>query len=176
MAVLATYTMDNFSSSEPKGLSSSVETLNRALKSISCTKTGEQIYEMSIKYWKIHPQLEMTLSVNVIHWLLIQTLNSKAAVSYFSILILDYIIIVWGNEWLFQVKHMKILLGLKETIKSLDPITVETSGLLKLFLLCVSNSSFINVQEGRKLVSILFRFGPNVIQVNLQILAIKSEA
>jgi len=94
MAVLATYTMDNFSSSEPKGLSSSVETLNRALKSISCTKTGEQIYEMSIKYWKIHPQLEMTLSVNVIHWLLIQTLNSKAAVSYFSILILDYIIIV----------------------------------------------------------------------------------
>jgi len=71
---------------------------------------------------------------------------------------------------------MKILLGLKETIKSLDPITVETSGLLKLFLLCVSNSSFINVQEGRKLVSILFRFGPNVIQVNLQILAIKSEA
>ena len=83
MAVLALYTMDNFSSSEPKGFGPSIETLNKALKLVSCTKAGEQICEISTKYWKIHPQLENSLSINVIHWLLVQTLHSKATVGFF---------------------------------------------------------------------------------------------
>ena len=63
---------------------------------------------------------------------------------------------------------MKNILALKEAIEGLDPITLEASGLLKLFLSCVSNSNFINAQDGRKLIAILFKFGPNIIQVNLQ--------
>ena len=73
--------MDNFSSSEPKGLGPAVEMLNKALKLISCPKAGEQICEMSATYWKIHVQLESSLSVNVVIWFLIQALNNKAAVS-----------------------------------------------------------------------------------------------
>jgi len=82
MSTMATYTIENISNNEPQGLSQSLKAMNGSLKFVTCKKAGASICEMSEHYWKVHPELEMILSVNVICWLLTQALQPKATVGY----------------------------------------------------------------------------------------------
>lgn len=83
MSSMATFSLANISNPEPLVLGSCVKSLNETLKFVTCKKAGASVCEMSEKYWKIHTELELNLSINVIHWLLNQALAPKATVSYF---------------------------------------------------------------------------------------------
>lgn len=87
MSTMATYTIQNMSNNEPHGLTPSLKAMNGSLKLVTCKKAGASICEMSEHYWKVHPELEMILSVNVISWLLTQALHPKASVGYFTLVI-----------------------------------------------------------------------------------------
>jgi hypothetical protein len=80
MSTMATYTIENISTNEPQGLSPSLKAMNGSLKLVTCKKAGASICEMSEHYWKVHPELEMIFSVNVISWLLTHALHPKATV------------------------------------------------------------------------------------------------
>jgi hypothetical protein len=83
MSTMATYTIQNMSiNNEPQGLSPSLKAMNQSLKLVTCKKAGTSICEMSEHYWKVHPEVEIILSVNVISWLLTQALHPKATVGY----------------------------------------------------------------------------------------------
>ena len=82
LSTVATYTISNISNNEPNGLQPSVKAMNGSLKLVNCKKTGTSICEMSENYWKVHPELEISLSINSIHWLLIQALQPKATVCF----------------------------------------------------------------------------------------------
>jgi len=82
MSSMATFSLANVSSPEPQVLSSCVKSMNDALKFVTCKKTGASVCDMSEKYWKIHPELELDMSVNAIRWLLNQALLPKATVSF----------------------------------------------------------------------------------------------
>lgn len=94
MSSMATLSLTNVSSSEPQVLASCIKSMNATLKVVTCKKTGASICDMSEKYWKIHPELELEMSVNVISWLLNQALLPKATVSLnFTIfLIIPYMV------------------------------------------------------------------------------------
>ena len=82
MSSMATFSLANVSSPEPQVLSSCVKSMNDALKFVTCKKTGASVCDMSEKYWKIHPELELEMCVNAIRWLLNQALLPKATVSF----------------------------------------------------------------------------------------------
>lgn len=80
MSSIATLSLANVTSSEPQVLGSCVKSMNNSLKFVSCRKAGASVCEMSAKYWKTHPELEVEMSVNAISWLLNQALLPKATV------------------------------------------------------------------------------------------------
>lgn len=80
MSTMATYTIHNMSNVEPQGLNPSVKAMNGSLKFITCKKAATSICKMSEHYWKVHPELEISLSINAIHCLLTQALHPKATV------------------------------------------------------------------------------------------------
>ena len=89
MSSMAIYSMENVSFTEPQTLGPAVKALNSVLKSVSCKKAGTLMCQMSEKYWKNHPELELSLAVNVIYWYLSQALLPKAPVCLFIIYTLN---------------------------------------------------------------------------------------
>lgn len=83
LSTMATYTIHNKFNNEPSGLAVSVKAMNESLKLISCKKAGAVVCEMSELYWKTHPELEIPLAINTIHWLISQALQPKATVVLF---------------------------------------------------------------------------------------------
>ena len=47
----------------------------------------------------------------------------------------------------------------------MDPLVLESSGLLDLFFSALKNPKFLNFSEGRKIVACLFNFDPSLVQV-----------
>ena len=73
ISTMAIFSIENVSVTKPKGLETSVVTMNDLLKLIDCKKTGINICEMSAQFWKTNSEVECLLSANVIEWLLKQT-------------------------------------------------------------------------------------------------------
>lgn len=80
MSMVTSYTIHNMSTTEPNGLNQSIKAMNSCLKLITCKKTGTSICEMSELFWKVHPELEISLSTNAVFWLLTQALHPKSTV------------------------------------------------------------------------------------------------
>lgn len=60
---------------------------------------------------------------------------------------------------------MKHLWNLKGSIEKLDIDTLESSGLLELFISGLDNPKFLNSSEGKKCIAFLFNTSPIVVQV-----------
>lgn len=80
LANMAILTITNMSSNEPVNLRSAIRAMNETLDAITNKKTGTQICDMCEKYWKLHPELELDLSINVVRWLLKQASQPNATV------------------------------------------------------------------------------------------------